>query len=79
MEPGSISFSFKKKKKLFIDLWLGWVFVAAQAFSSFGHGGLCLVGVHGPLIAVLSLISSSRVLGLQQLCHVGSVVLAPGL
>ena len=62
LEPGSISFSFKKKN---IYLWLGWVFVAAQAISSFGDGGYCLVEVHGSLIAILSLISSSRVFRLQ--------------
>ena len=41
-------------KKKIIYLWLHWVFVAAQAFSSWGKWGLHFVAVHGLLITVSS-------------------------
>ena len=41
----------------FIYFWLRWVFVAAQAFSSYGKRGPLPVVVHGPLIAVASLVA----------------------
>ena len=67
LEPGSISFSLKKKNYPLIYGWAG-SSLLLRLFSSFGDGGYCLVEVHGPLTAVLSLISSSRVFGLHPSC-----------
>ena len=52
-----------------------------QTFSSCGEWGLLFVAVHGLLIAVASLAAEHRLqaCGLQQLWHVGSVVVARGL
>ena len=53
----------------------------ARAFSSCGQRGLLFIAVCGPLIAVASVVAEHglQVRGLQQLCHVGSVVVARGL
>ena len=45
---------------LFFNLWLCWVFVAAQAFSSCGEQGLLFVVVCGLLIEVASLVAEHR-------------------
>ena len=52
-----------------------------RAFSSCGMWGLFFVAVRGLLIAVASLVAEHRLQarGLQQLWHVGSVVVACGL
>ena len=51
-----------------------------QAFSSCGEQGLLFDGVHGFLIAVVSLVAEHGLQAsrLQQLQHVGSVVVAHG-
>ena len=41
---------------LFIYLWLCWVFIAAQAFSSCGERGLLFIVVRRLLIVVVSLV-----------------------
>ena len=53
----------------------------AQAFSSFGKRGLLFIAVRGLLIAVASLVVECRLQarGLQQLWHMGSVVVVHGL
>ena len=43
-----------------IYLWLCWVFVAVQAFSSCGRRGLFFIAVCGLLIAVASLVADCR-------------------
>ena len=52
-----------------------------RAFSSCGERGLLFVAVHGLLIAVVSLVTEHGLQArrLQQLWHVGSVVVARGL
>ena len=47
-----------------------WPQLRQQCYQArkFGDGSYCLVEVHGPLTAVLSLISSSRVFGLHPSC-----------
>ena len=52
-----------------------------QAFSSCGKWGLLFIAVHRLLIAVASLVVKHRLqaCGLQQLWHMGSVVVAHGL
>lgn len=59
---------------LFIYLWLPWVFVAVQGFSSYGEWGLLSSCSAGLLIAVASLRSGARALG-----RAGSVVVVLGL
>ena len=75
-----ISFFFSFFKKI---IYLIYLFLAAlglrcytQVFSSCGERGLLFIAVHGLLIAVASLVAEH---GLQQLWHVGSVVVACGL
>ena len=77
-------FYFFNFKNLFIYLFI-YLFLAALgirccawAFSSCGKWGLIFVVVRGLLIAVASLVAEHRlqVHGLQQLWHVGSVVVA---
>ena len=60
-------------------VWLCWVFVAVCGlFSSCGERGLLFAAVRRLLIAVASLVAEHglQVRGLQQLWHVGSVVVA---
>ena len=67
---------------VYFYFWLRWVFVAARGlFSSCGEWGLLFVELHGLLIAVASLVAEHRLQahGLQQLWHMGSVVVARGL
>ena len=45
---------------LFIYFWLHWVLIAAQAFSRGSERGLLFVAVHGPLVAVASLVVEHR-------------------
>ena len=75
----------KKKKKSFnfIYVWLPWIFVAAWSElspvgASMDHP---LVAVLGLLIVAVPLVqsTSSKVCGLQELQHMGSVVVALGL
>ena len=72
-------------KNIFIYLFLAALGLCccAQAFSSCGEQGLLFVVVHGLLIAVASLVAVAehglQECGLQQLWHVGSVVVAHGL
>ena len=69
-------------KNLFICLFLAalGLHCCASAFSSCGEWGLLFVAVHGPLIAVASPAAEHGLQAwLQQLWHVGSVVVARGL
>ena len=74
--------------KFFIFFKFIYLFMAAlgfrccmRAFSSCGERGLLFVAVHGLLIVVASLVAEHRLQmrGLQQLWHMGSVVMAHGL
>ena len=70
------------KINLFIYFWLHRVFVAAcWLFSGCGEQGLLFVAMHGLLIAVASLVVEHglQACRLQQLQHMGSVVVAHGL
>ena len=62
-----------------IYFWLRWIFLAVQ--GSCGERGLLFVAVRRLLIAMASLVAEHGlwVRGLQQLWHVGSVVVAHGL
>ena len=85
----SFQFLLLRKKKgspfkiiLFIYFWLCWVFVAVRAiFSSCGGGDYFLAAVRGLLIAggPLAVHQGPRAHQLQQLQHVGKVVVAPRL
>ena len=74
---------FNKFIYLFIYLFLAVLGFrcCAWSFSSCGEWGLLFVVVHGLLIVVASLVAEHELqaLGLQQLWHVGSVVVAHGL
>ena len=89
---GLFFFFFLKNKFIyFIYLFLAVLGLrcCAQASSGCGERGLLFVAVHGLLIAVASLCCRTRTLGtrasvvatrgLQNLQHVGSVVVARGL
>ena len=74
---------FKNKFIYFIYLFLAALGLrcCAQAFSSCGEQGLLFIAVRGLLIAMASLVAEHRLQAcrLQQLQHVGSVVVAHGL
>ena len=72
----------KKFIYLCIQFWLRWVFLAVRGPSlSCREQGLLFIAVHGLFIAVASLVAEYglQARGLQQLWHVGSVVVARGL
>ena len=82
LERNSFFFpQFFKKKKNFIHLWLCWVFNAVQDFLCLRRVGVALqLQCAGLSLRWFLLLQStgSRVYGLQQLLHVGSVVVVPG-
>ena len=75
------SIFFFKINYLFLFLAVLGLRCCAWAFSSCGEQGLLFVAVRGLLIAVASLVAEHglQVPGLQQLWHMGSVVVAHGL
>ena len=77
-EMGDLSYQRVKCIIIFIYLFLAALGLCccAQAFSSCGEQGLLLVAVRGLLVEVASLVAENglQVRRLQQLCHVGSVV-----
>ena len=78
----SISFIFLNKFIYLFIFGCVWVFIAVHGlFSSCGEWGLLFVVVHGLLIVVASFVAEHGFQGhgLQQLWHVGSVVVACGL
>ena len=72
---------FFKNKFIYLFLAVLGLCCCTQTFSSCRERGLLFVAVHGLLIAVASLVAEHglQACGLQQLWHMGSVVVAHGL